>query len=93
LSAGVNNARLPAQAAVCIVGPAMQASPSNGPVTLTTMIAHPSPPLRGQDDARPLLAIMPTWRVAFVFILLGIFFHKKIHPKCFKLLFFILPAL
>jgi hypothetical protein len=76
LSASVNNAWLPTQAAVSVVGPAMQALPSNGPVTPTTTFSHPSPLPQGQDDARPPIAIASMWRaVAIVFILLVVFFH------------------
>ncbi len=77
-SASVNDAWLPARAAISVVGPAMQALPSNGPVTLMATIAHPSPLTQGQDAARLPLVIVSTWRAAFVFILCRVFFHKHL---------------
>jgi hypothetical protein len=57
----VNDAQLPVQAAITVVGAAMQASPSNVPVMLTTAFTCPSPPLQGHDGACPPLAITSTW--------------------------------
>jgi hypothetical protein len=44
LSTSVNDSRLSVQAAIAVVGPAMQALPSNVPIMPTMTIARPFPP-------------------------------------------------
>jgi hypothetical protein len=66
---------MPAQAAINVVGPVTQASSSNGSITPTTSIAHPSPLPQGQDNARLPLVIPSRGGQQLFSFYLQFFFH------------------